>query len=100
MPPPPPKLLEHGVEVRDEQRLRQGELDEPLELVGLDQYHPGAMKIIGTQMEPKIKRQLKELQIEHMDVFMWSPEDMPDIDTKITEHHLCVNPEAKKVPQK
>lgn len=54
--PPPllPELIEHEVVTRDEQNLKKGEVNEPLELVALDKAHPEATMRIGTKMEPKV----------------------------------------------
>lgn len=41
-----------------------------------------------------------QLLIEHKGVFTWNHEDMPNIDTEIIEHRLCVDLEAKKICQK
>lgn len=43
---------------------------------------------------------MKQLLMEHRYVFTWGHEDMPEIDLAIIEHHLCMDPKAKKVKQK
>ncbi|KAG6732462.1 hypothetical protein I3842_01G179400 [Carya illinoinensis] len=40
------------------------------------------------------------LLVEHRDVFAWSHEEMPDIDNKVIEHCLGVDPTHKAVRQK
>lgn len=37
---------------------------------------------------------------EHHDIFAWSHKEIPGIDNAIIEHHLCVNPDTRKVRQK
>lgn len=48
---PPPKIMVHKVETRDEKALKQGESNEPLELVVVDPSHPQATVRIGTRMK-------------------------------------------------
>ena len=36
----------------------------------------------------------------NQDVFTWKHEDMPEIDRKIIQHRLNVNPECKPIQQK
>lgn len=38
--------------------------------------------------------------VGNLDVFAWSPNDIPEISPKITQHHLRVLPGAKPVKQK
>ena len=56
----------------------------------------------------KIETALPTLEKEKMisflranqDVFTWKHEDMPEIDRKIIQHRLNVNPECKPIQQK
>ena len=43
---------------------------------------------IGSTLNEKERKDLKELLIEFQEVFSWSYEDMPDIDPKIAQHHI------------
>ncbi|XP_041020554.1 uncharacterized protein LOC121262226 [Juglans microcarpa x Juglans regia] len=52
-------------EVHDE----QGEVNEPLELVALDEANKKANARIKTRMKPKVRSRLKRLLAEHKDVF-------------------------------
>ncbi|KAF5451423.1 hypothetical protein F2P56_026532 [Juglans regia] len=100
-PPPPPWVEEEqDIKARDESNLLQAKANEPLEIVKLHPERPTATTRVGTKLPPKYQEALKQLIIEHIDVFTWSYEDMPRIDNKIIEHRLCVNLEAKKVLQK
>lgn len=51
-------------------------------------------------MAPELKKVLKQLFIEHQDVFMWSHKEMPRINNAVIEHCLCVDHRAMKVKQK
>ena len=48
---------------------------------------PHLIKIGSTLNEKEIKY-LKELLTEFQEVFAWSYEDMPDIDPEIAQHHI------------
>ncbi|KAG2670683.1 hypothetical protein I3760_14G098600 [Carya illinoinensis] len=94
-PPPPPLIVnEQNTKAWDESNLMQAKANEPLDLVTLHLDHPNATTRIGTRLSPKYRGALKELLIEHMDVFAWSYEDMPCIDNAIMKHRLCVDPVA------
>ena len=43
---------------------------------------------IGSTLNEKEKKDLKELLIEFQKVFAWSYEDMPGIDLEIAQHHI------------
>jgi hypothetical protein len=55
---------------------------------------------IGTTLEASIKERLVKLLQEYVDVFAWSYQDMPGIDTDIVEHKLPLQPECPPVKQK
>ncbi|XP_042944783.1 uncharacterized protein LOC122278664 [Carya illinoinensis] len=56
--------------------------------------------VVELRVPPKDREALKQLLIEHMDVFAWSHEDMLGIDNNIIEHRLCVDPAHKVIRQK
>lgn len=58
-PPPPPEITLHKVEIQDEEALKLGKANEPLELITLDLAHPEAIVRIGTKMQVKERQQLK-----------------------------------------
>lgn len=97
--PLPPLLVvtSQDIDVRDETNRMQAEANEPLELVTLHSNRSNATIHIGTRLSPEYKKTLKQLLIEHKDMFAWSHENMPGIDNVITEHRLCVDPTMKKV---
>ena len=53
---------------------------------------------IGSTLSEKEKKDLKELLIEFQEVFVWSYEDMLDIDPEIAQHHIDTH--AHVVPVK
>ncbi|KAG8504210.1 hypothetical protein CXB51_002512 [Gossypium anomalum] len=55
---------------------------------------------IGTCITPEMKRDLVELLQEFKDVFAWSYQDMPGLDTNIVVHRLLIKKECKPVQQK
>lgn len=73
------------------------ETEEPLELVPLDLSGPKATTKIGSGMTPEMRSAMQQLLTKHQDVFAWSHEDMLRIDSEVIQHHLSVDPKAKRV---
>lgn len=71
--------------------------NEPLELVRLYTNCPETMTRVGTKLTLEYREALKQLLIEHIDVFAWSHEEIPGIDNKVIEYKLCVDLTVKKV---
>ncbi|XP_039683803.1 uncharacterized protein [Medicago truncatula] len=55
---------------------------------------------VGASLETSVKQQVIELLKEYVDVFAWSYQDMPGLDTDIVVHHLPLKPECPPVKQK
>ena len=55
---------------------------------------------IGSQLCPEVKKGLIDLLREYSNVFAWSYQDMPGLDSEIVEHRLSLNPECPPVKQK
>jgi len=55
---------------------------------------------IGTSVKKEIREQLCALLKEFRDVFAWSYNDMPGLDTNIVQHKLPLKPECPSVLQK
>jgi len=55
---------------------------------------------IGTSMKKEVKEELCVLLKEFRDVFAWSYNDMPGLDTDIVQHKLPLKPECPLVRQK
>ena len=59
----------------------------------LDSSEPTKVVKIGANLNEDIKINLAYLLKEYKDVFAWSHEDMPGIDTKVISHNLTVDPD-------
>ena len=66
---------------------------EPLETVNLGSKENVKEVKIGALLSPQVKEQLISLLKEYVDVFAWSYQDMPGLDTDIVEHKLPLKPE-------
>ena len=73
---------------------------EELEEVILDESRPGRTTRMGTLASPMVRQDLTSFLRMNQDVFAWSHEDMPGIDSSIIVHKLNVNPESPPVRQK
>ncbi|KAI5397492.1 hypothetical protein KIW84_063348 [Lathyrus oleraceus] len=87
------RLLEH------EEKIIQPHL-ENLETVNLGSEDCVRVVMIGALLEESVKKGLIELLQEYVDVFAWSYEDMPGLDTDIVQHFLPLKPECVPVKQK
>ena len=56
--------------------------------------------MIGTTLSPIIRKKLIDLLREYSDVFAWSYQDMPSLDTDIVVHRLPLREECAPVKQK
>ncbi|WJX45412.1 hypothetical protein P8452_32294 [Trifolium repens] len=73
---------------------------ETLEVVNLGSEEDKKEIKIGALLDENIKSRLIELLKEYVDVFAWSYQDMPGLDTNIVEHRLPLKPECPPVKQK
>ncbi|KAI5424164.1 hypothetical protein KIW84_030397 [Lathyrus oleraceus] len=87
------RLLEH------EEKIIQPHL-ENLETVNLGSEDCVRMVKIGALLEESVKKGLISLLREYSDIFAWSYEDMPSLDTDIVQHFLPLKPECVPVKQK
>ena len=55
---------------------------------------------IGSRLCSDVKKGLIDLLREYSDVFAWSYQDMPGLDSEIVEHRLPLKPEYPPVKQK
>ena len=55
---------------------------------------------IGALLHSNVKSRLVELLKEYVDIFSWSYQDIPGLDTDIVEHHLPLKPECPPIKQK
>ncbi|KAI5429854.1 hypothetical protein KIW84_034440 [Lathyrus oleraceus] len=87
------RLLEH------EEKIIQPHL-ENLETVNLGSEDCVREVKIGALLKESVKKGLIKLLREYVDVFAWSYEDMPGLDTDIVQHFLPLKPECIPVKQK
>ena len=73
---------------------------EPLEVINLGwEEDPKEVKI-GAFLHPDVKSRLIKLLKEYVDIFAWSYQDIPGLDTNIVEHHFLLKPECPPIKQK
>ncbi|KAI5425428.1 hypothetical protein KIW84_031286 [Lathyrus oleraceus] len=87
------RLLEH------EEKIIQPHL-ENMETINLGSEDCVREVKIGALLEESVKKGLIELLREYVDVFAWSFENMPGLDTDILQHFLPLKPECVPVKQK
>lgn len=87
------RLLEH-----ESKALQPHE--EPVETINLGTEEEKKEVKIGTTLEANVKERLVKLLQEYVDVFAWSYQDMPGLDTDIVEHKLSLQPDCPPVKQK
>jgi len=66
----------------------------------VDALHPERSLQIGAKLLANKKVCFKEFLFNNLDVFAWSPIDMPGIDPAIIYHWLAIDPKVKLVKQK
>src|SRR4051812_9851667 len=74
--------------------------NEPLEIINLGSDGNRKEVKIGASLNSEIRESLIQLLREFSDVFAWSYQDMPGLDTSIVEHHLPLKAECSPVKQK
>lgn len=70
---------------------------EPLEVINLGSEEDKKEFKIGALLSPEVKRQMISLLKEYVDVFAWSYQDMPGLDTDIVEHRFPLKLECPPV---
>ena len=55
---------------------------------------------VGINLDPSTKEEIFKFLKKNLDIFTWSPEDMPGISRDIIQHYLNVNPKRKPVQQR
>lgn len=74
--------------------------EESVEVVNLGTNEEAKEVRVGSALQEEVKAMLVQLLQEYINVFMWSYQDMPDIDTDIVVHHLPLREECPPVKQK
>ena len=92
----PPDLL-RLVEQDERQILLHQEI---IEAVNLGTKEERKEVKIGTTLSPAIRKELIDLLQDYNDVFAWSYQDMPGLDTDIVVHRLPLKEECAPVKQK
>ncbi|KAI5419774.1 hypothetical protein KIW84_043800 [Lathyrus oleraceus] len=83
-------LLEH-----EEKAIQP--FEKHIELVNLGSEDDVKEVKIGSQLCPKAKKGLIDLLHEYPDIFAWSYEDIPGLDSEIVDHRLLLKPECPPV---
>ena len=74
--------------------------EEPVEIVNLGTEEDKKEVKIGANLEPSVKNFLTQLLHDYVEVFAWSYEDMPGLDTDILVHCLPTKEDCPPVKQK
>ena len=62
--------------------------EESIEVVNLGTNEEAKELRVGSALQKEVKAKLIKLLKDYMDVFAWSYQDMPGLDTDIVVHHL------------
>ena len=73
---------------------------EPVDVINLGTEEDKKEVKVGTSLGQDIKEELVRLLQEFVDVFAWSYQDMPGLDTDIVMHKLPLKPECSPVKQR
>jgi hypothetical protein len=73
---------------------------EPVDVINLGTDEDRKEVTMGACLKEDVKRKLIDLLQEYVDVFAWSYQDMPGLDTDIVVHKLPLKPECPPVKQK
>ena len=83
-----------------EEIARKPQPVEELEAVHLSDTDPEKLAYVGTQLSELTKEEIVNCLKQNLDVFAWTPKDMPGISPNVICHHLNVDPQYKPVRQK
>ena len=61
---------------------------------------PSKTTKVGKELQSPSKEEMVKFLKRNLDIFAWTHEDMPGIDSGVIEHHLNVNPTKKPVQQR
>ena len=74
--------------------------EELLETINLGTEEDMKEVKVGANLEPGVKERLVQLLNEYVEIFAWSYEDMPGLDTDIVVHHLPTREDCPPIKQK
>ncbi|XP_052185282.1 uncharacterized protein LOC127796919 [Diospyros lotus] len=84
----------------EEETARKPQPVEELEAVRLSDIDPEKLVYVSTKLPKPVKEEIMGCLRENLDVFAWTPRDMPGISPDEICHHLNVDPQFKPVRQK
>lgn len=73
---------------------------ELVEIINIGEKYDKKEIKIGVSLENDVKKKLIEFMHEYVDVFIWSNQDMPGLDTNIVVHKLPLKEGSPQVKQK
>ena len=74
--------------------------EELVESVNLGTKEDGKEVKIGVNLDPSVKQRLIQMLRDYVEIFAWSYEDMPGLDTDIMAHRLPTKEDCPPVKQK
>ena len=74
--------------------------EEPVEVVNLGTDEDKKEVKIGAGLEDSVKKRLIQMLHDYVEIFAWSYEDMPGLDTDIVVHRLPMKEGCSPVKQK
>ncbi|WRX14220.1 Reverse transcriptase domain - like 10 [Theobroma cacao] len=92
-----PPDLSRMLEQEEKEILPHQELTE---MINLENGEEKKEVKIGTSLSSDERQKLKELLREYVDVFAWSYQDMPGLNTDMVVHKLPLEPDCKPIKQK
>ena len=84
--------------IQEEKAIQQHK--EPVEVINLGTEANKKEVKIGANLEDNVKRRLAQMLNDYVEVFSWSYEDMPGLDTDIVVHRLPTKEDCPPVKQK
>jgi len=88
------------LDTRDEQALNKPQPVEETLSIPLNEGDPSKVTQIGSKLTAQEQSLLVEILQKNVDVFAWTPADMPGIHPSVISHLLNVDPRIKPVKQK
>src|SRR3954471_18354046 len=74
--------------------------EEPIEVINLGSNEEKKEVRIGADLEHNVKQRLIQMLQDYVEIFAWSYEDMPGLDTDIMVHRLPIKEGSTPVKQK
>ena len=77
-------------------RLPNEKATEALDRVEID-GNPDRFFMVGASLNQADRQQLISFILGNLDVFAWTPYDMPGVDPSVSQHRLNVDPKCKPI---